>query len=310
MEQTWLARASSDDDIVHHAGGTVPYVRLRPGIVTVHDLQPLEMPENFDPVKRRWLHHALPYAVRAARLVLCPSRFTADRLHQLLGVDPSRIRVVLHGHRSDRRSTADGERESRPVTDRTDRTDWADRFGRFVLYPAIAYRHKRHCDVVRAVAGLGAGFEDVAVVFTGRAGPELESVLAEAERLGIGGRVHALGRIPAPDLDRLYRTAAALVFPSAYEGFGNPALEAMSAGCPVVAADGGALPEVVGDAGLLCPVGDAAAFTAAVERVLNGGDDIEAMVERGTKRAARFDSGIAAERLAAVYAELADNTAT
>ncbi|MGH1488907.1 MAG: glycosyltransferase family 4 protein [Acidimicrobiales bacterium] len=296
LEQTWLANASRGDDIVHHAGGTVPYVRLRPGIVTIHDLQPLDMPENFDAVKRRWLHHALPYAVRAARLVLCPSEFTARRLRDLLDVDGSRIRVVLHGHSAKAQSGPQGAASSDPV----------ERFGRYLLYPAIAYPHKRHVDVVRAVAGLGQAFADLNVVFTGRPGPELASVLGEAAKLGIGDRVHAIGRVPEVDLDALYRSAQALVFPSAYEGFGNPALEAMSAGCPVIASDGGALPEVIGDAGLQFPVGDVLALAGAISDIVGDPVLADAIRTRGLARAARFDSGIAAEQLAAVYCELAD----
>ncbi len=309
LEQTWLAAATRADDIVHHAGGTVPYVRFRPAIVTVHDLQPLDMPENFGTVKRRWLHHALPYAARSARLLLCPSEFTARRLNEVLGVDESRIRVVLHGH-SPKCRTGTERPDSEPPNSEPPNSVLADpieRYGRYLLYPAIAYPHKRHVDVVRAVAGLGEGFDDVNVVFTGRAGPDLDSVLEVAAGLGLAGRVHAVGRVPEAELDGLYRSAAALVFPSAYEGFGNPALEAMSAGCPVIASDGGALPEVVGDVGMLCPVGDVRALTEAVSAVLSDPDRAESMRRRGLERAAGFDSGIAAERLAAVYCELADS---
>lgn len=300
LEQTWLAVKTRADDLVHHAGGTVPYVRFRPGIVTVHDLQPLDMPENFHPVKRRWLHYALPYAARSARLVLCPSEFTARRLHDLLGVDESRIRVVLHGHRP--KALAEPEHQVS-----TTGLDPAKRFGRYVLYPTIAYPHKRHVDVVRAVAGLDERFCDVNIVFTGRPGPELESVMTTATELGLAGRVHAVGRVPEAELNTLYRSAQAMIFPSAYEGFGNPALEAMGTGCPVVVSDGGALPEVVGDAGLVCPVGDVAAITEAISTVLDDPARADLMRRRGLERAAQFDSGIAAERLAAVYCELADN---
>lgn len=306
MEQTWLAGASGDEDLIHHAGGTMPYVRRQPGIVTIHDPQPLDFPENFHPIKRRWLHHTIPYSVRAARLVLCPSHFTADRLQDLLDVPEDKLRVVVHGHSHDRDQPDRDRAEHGPSESGRATTD-AARFGRFVLYPAIAYPHKRHIDVVRVLAELTGNLSDVAAVFTGRHGPELEAVMTEARRLGVSDRVHVLGRVPEAELDELYRAAVALVFPSSYEGFGNPALEAMSAGCPVVVSDAGALPEVVGGAGLVAPVGDVTAIAAAVSKIISDRSLAAELQRRGERRAADFDVAIAARRLADVYGELAES---
>ncbi|MEM7276098.1 MAG: glycosyltransferase family 1 protein [Actinomycetota bacterium] len=289
-ENTWLAAASASDLLVHHAGGTMPVRRSVPGLVTVHDLQPLEFPEFFHPVKRWWLGRAIPAAVRRARLVLCPSRFTADRIATLLDVAPGRLRVISHGHRPVER-------------DLTGLADPADRFGRYLLLPAIAYPHKRHIDLVRAVGRLEPSLGDLSIVLTGRPGPELEAVRAEAVRAGIGDRLHELGRVPVAELELLYRSAQALVFPSAYEGFGNPALEAMSYGCPAIVSDAGALPEVVGDAGLVVPVGDVDGLAAAVAKVVTDRGLADDLRRRGRDRARSFDVGIAAERLAEVYRE-------
>lgn len=293
LEQTWLAAVSGRDDCLHHAGGTMPLLRRQPGIVTVHDLQPLEMPEHFDVVKRHWLARAIPQAVGSARLILCPSRHTADRIHDLLDVPEERLRVVPHGH------------QHRPVVGELGID--VSRFGRFLLYPAIAYAHKRHVDVVRTLADLGPELGDVSAVFTGRPGPELESVTAEAERLGVLHRVHVLGRVPVADLQELYRRALALVFPSAYEGFGNPALEAMSIGCPAIVSDAGALPEVVADAGVIVPVGDIGGLVRAVSRLADDPAAADELRRRGRLRAADFDIGIAARGLAEVYGELTDS---
>lgn len=289
-ESTWLAAATVDDLVVHHAGGTMPLRRSAPGLVTVHDLQPLEMPEHFHRLKRRWLARAIPAAVKAARLVLCPSQFTADRIATLLDVPRPRLRVIPHGHRSAGR-------------DLSGIPDPAGRFGRYVLLPAIAYPHKRHVDLVRAVGQLEPGLDDLSIVLTGRAGPELDAIRTEAFRSGVADRVHVLGRVPAAELEALYRSAQALVFPSSYEGFGNPALEAMSYECPAVVSDGGALPEVVGDAGVVVPVGDVGALSAAIAKVATDQGFAEDLRRRGRERAATFDVGIAAARLAEVYRE-------
>ena len=253
-----MAAATRNDDVVHHAGGVVPLVASTPTVVTVHDLQPLEMPDHFSALKRRWLGAMIPRSVRTARLVLCPSRFTADRIGACLGVGPDRVRVVPHGH------------EPVAAVDAVDPVDpdLVDRYGRYLLFPAIAYPHKRHVDLIAALDHLRRRFDDVSVVLTGRPGPSSAAVDEEVRRRGLAGRVHVLGRVPDDELDRLYRSATALVFPSAYEGFGNPVLEAMIRGCPVVTTDAGALPDVVGEAGIVVPVGDPRAIAAAVERVL------------------------------------------
>ncbi len=300
QEATWLRRQSRDDDVVHHAGGTVPLGGRRPMAVTVHDLQPLEHPENFGLIKRQWLGRRVPRAVQAADLILCPSGHTAERIHELLGVPSERIRVVPHGHRPPPPvpppAEAGSPSESGP----------AERYGRFLLYPAIAYPHKRHIDLVHLLDRLGPDRADVALVLTGRPGSESQRVLAEAERLGVGHRVHQLGRVPATELDALYRAAQALVFPSSYEGFGNPAVEAMGLGCPAVVSDAGALPEVVGSAGLVFPVGDLTAMAAAVGRVLDDRDLADDLRRRGRERAPEFDVEIAAARLVEVYREMTD----
>lgn len=298
MENTWLAKVSSNDDVVHHAGGTVPFRRPAPAIVTIHDLQPLEMPQHFGPIKRAWLGRALPHAAANADLVLCPSEFTAKQLTALLDVDPGRVRVVPHGYHPV------GGDDNDPAGSVID----ANRFGRFVLFPAIAYAHKRHIDVVEALARLGSAHDRLQVVFTGRPGPEQPAVAAAADRLGVADRVHWLGRVPRADLAALYRSAAALVFPSSYEGFGNPALEAMAAGTPVVASDAGALPEVIADAGLIYPVGDVEQLAKALDRLLGDGDLAAALASAGLARASDFDPGIAALRLAHVYAESIDRS--
>ena len=301
LEQTWLAFRGRGEDLMHHAGGTVPLVRRQASVLTVHDPQPLDMPENFQPLKRRWLGWALPYSVAAARLVVCPSQFTAERLAELLAVPEHKLRVVPHGHQPQARSSS-GSNEA-PVVHK----------GRYLLYPAIAYPHKRHLDAVATLAKLtqigrdsGSDFDDVGLVFTGRPGPMLDQVLTEADRLGLTGRVHALGRVPAAELDQLYRGATALIFPSAYEGFGNPALEAMNSDCPVIVSDAGALPEVVDTAGLVVPVGGVEGFAAAAAKLLTDQRLADELRQRGRDQAKRFEVGIAARRLAEVYGELAE----
>ncbi len=289
LEMSWLAHVSRRDALLHHAGGVVPSVRSQPAIVTLHDLQPLEMPQNFSVVKRFWLTRRIPRSVEAARLVICPSEFTAQSLQDRFDVRPAKVCVVPHGF------------VAGPALALGDELPAAVRGRRFLLYPAIAYHHKRHCDAIAMMSRLVADGVDVDLVLTGGPGPCDELVDREIEHAGLTSRIHRLGRVPRAQLDLLYVTAAALVFPSAYEGFGNPVLEAMSAGCPVVAARAGALPEIVGEAGLVVDVGDIDGMASAVQELLNDEALNDGLREAGYKRAASFSVETAAEALESAY---------
>lgn len=291
VEHSWLASASRRDDLVHHAGGVVPALRSTPTILTVHDLQPLDLPANFSPVKRRWLGLMIPRSVRAARLVVTPSRFTADRLVQRLGLDVDAVRVVPHGH-----PPVPAGPPPPPAA-----AGLASRYGRFILYPAIAYPHKRHLDLLEAFARLAAERPELSLVLTGgQAGASID-VERWCESSPAGDRVHRLGRVPADDLDVLLRAAAAVAIPSEYEGFGNPALEAMARGTPAVVADAGSLPEVVGDAAVVVPPRDPITLACALARILDDEQWAGELRRRGPQRAASFDDRRAASALVDSY---------
>ncbi len=300
MEQTWLARASVFDGLVHHMGGTVPFVRRRRTsgqrvAVTIHDLQPIDLARNFPAVKRTWLGRLIPFAVEHADLIICPSRFTAERIVARYGTDPSKLRVVQQGYRVDREPGS-----ARPSSDLVDRLGSR----RYLLYPAIAYRHKRHRDLIEALVRLPGHLADIELVFCGRPGPETERLREQASTMGLGDRVHLVGRVPEADLHWLYEHALALTFASEYEGFGNPCLEAMARGCPVLASNAAALPEVIDGAGVLVPTGDVDAWATAIAELADDPDLATELAGRGRQRAASFDPGIASHRLWSVYGEL------
>lgn len=288
LENTWLAWRSRNDRMVHHLGGTIPLVRIAPAVVTIHDLQPMEYPENFSRLKRAWLHWMLSHAVSNAKQIVCPSAFTADAINRLFPTNTAEIHVVGHG------SSA----PSQPPVEAT-----TAKYDRFVLYPAIAYGHKRHIDLVEALAVLRrlGNYDDVSVVFTGRAGPQTPHLCKRVDELGLGSRVHFLGRVPRHELEALYRDAVALVFPSEYEGFGNPVLEAMARGCVVITSDAGASPEVAAAAGLIVPVGDVQGYAKAIDSILSDESHRIELQTKGLERAAQFASPITAAQLAAVY---------
>ncbi len=294
-ENTWLAARSRRHqlDLVHHAGGVVPPVRGRPAVVTIHDLQPLALPANFGAVKQRYLRTVLPWSVRSARLVLAVSRFTADDVISRLGVPAERVRVVPHG--IEPAAAPSGEEEVVRVRRRY-RVP-----GPYFVCNAMTWPHKNHPLLVEAFATVVAAVPDVTLVLTGGEAAGEGPLRDEIARRRLEGRVRRTGRIPRADLDALLSGATALTFPSRFEGFGAPVLEAMARGCPVIAADATALPEVVGDAGLLVRVDDPGAWSQAMLTLLRHDARRSSLAAAGRARAAGFGWDASAAALEAAY---------
>jgi glycosyltransferase involved in cell wall biosynthesis len=299
-ENSWLAFESRRRklDMLHHLGGIMPFVRGCPGMLTIHDLQPLVMPEHFESAKRWFARVSIPPSARHARAIVTLTDATSRMLVERLGVDPERIAVLPAGIRFPSDEELAGERA----------LDVRSRYGLgdspVLLYPAITYPHKNHLFLIEAFAPLAHRRPDLLLVLTGGSAQMEEPLRAAIARHGIGAQVRRLGRIPRTDLDALYQEAAVLVFPSRFEGFGIPVLEAMSRGCPVVAADATALPEVVGDAGVLLPLADASRWTDELKALLDGADRRAALADAGRRRAADFDWPPVARRLGELYSRV------
>ena len=286
-ENSWLAAQAKlkKIDLIHHAGGTMPLVHTARPILTIHDLQYLFYPEYFTRTKLTWLRQMVPRSAEAARVILVPSEFSRRTVIERLNIDPSVVIVVPHGI---------SPREPRgPVPDLRDRYDL---HGPIFLYPAASYPHKNHLLLLEAFKRLLSTHPDALLVLTG-ARAYLESATAkqmeariaeEVTALGIEKSIRRLGFVPSDDLDALYQEAVATVFPSRFEGFGAPVLEAMSRACPVVAANATALPEVIGDSGLLVSPDNAEEWAETMARLI-GDDELRARLAKlGPERAREF----------------------
>ena len=277
-------------DAVHDAGGTSPGRLEVPRILTIHDIQPLLFPHRFPAMRVAFLRRAIPSALAGAVRVTVPSAFVRDSLVEHLDADPDRIDVVPW---------------SRPdVADRADVDVVRGRWGLdgpFLVLPAITYAHKDHITAVRALGHLVDRHPDLRLVLPGGVGPAEQAVLDEVERLDLSSRVVRTGRLPNASVLALIEAATAMVFPSRYEGFGIPALEAMALRTPAVVSDNGALVEVVGDAAAVFPAGDDQQLAVELHRVLDDDAHRQRLVDAGLERAAGFGPERTAERLLAAY---------
>lgn len=305
-EQTWLARLSRkiDAQVVHHAGGVVPL--LHPGrvVLTIHDLQPLDLPQNFSTTKRLYLRFMLGRSAKAADLICVPSAFTSGRVKALLGVDPERIRIVPWCLRAITRASASATTHSEQPDSlelSSVRSKLEQHGSPYFLYPAVTYPHKNHLMLLDAFAVLRQSYPQTSLVLTGAAGPMEESVQKRMSQLDLQEAVQRTGRVRAAELEDLYAGASAVVLPSLYEGFGLPALEAMARGCLVIGSNRGSLPEVLAAQDLVDPE-DLTAWAAAMQAVLVLSDSQRAKRrEAGLSRAAAFSPAKTAAALCDSY---------
>ncbi len=264
-------------DVVHYPL-TIPSPRVQvPTVVTLHDVQHRDLPEFFGPARRSFRRLAYDRAARAAEAVVVTSEFVRGRAVEALGLDSGRIRVIPHA--IDHTVFSPGPEEPEPL----------------VLYPARPWPHKNHARLFQAFATLRETRPQLRLVLTGGGLERLEPLPDGVENLGA---------VPAAQLVSLYRRAACLVFPSLYEGFGLPPLEAMACGCPVAASSAGAIPEVCGDAAVLFDPTDVDAMAAAMLEADSRRDELR---ELGLARAARYTWDETARLHEDVYREVAVN---
>ena len=267
-----LRRRLRDAGVVHYPLTlripTVP----QPSATTLLDLQHLDLPALFSRQERLFRDIAWHRSVRGADRVIVISEFVRDRALALLGLDAGRIRVIHLGIDHDVFRPGVEEREP------------------FLLYPARPWLHKNHARLYEAFALLRRDRPGLRLVLTGG---------GHSGQLPEG--VETAGLVGVAELAGLYRRAAAVVFPSLYEGFGQPPLEAMACGCPVACSDAASLPEVVGDAARLFDPHDPQAIANAVRDVLDSPGEWSA---RGIARASRFSWEAVARAHDAVYREL------
>ncbi|MCS6879711.1 MAG: glycosyltransferase family 1 protein [Oscillochloridaceae bacterium] len=277
-------------DLLHAPDFVLPPTRART-LVTVHDLTFLVRPDCAEAGLRRYLTRAVPRALRRADLVLVDSQATAADLARLLGVDGSRVRLIYPG--------VDARFQPLPSTALEATRARLGLPTNFLLFVGTLEPRKNLPRLVRAFARLAD--PELHLVIAGRRGWLYEDIFATVEQLELQNRVHMLDFVADADLPALYNLARAFVYPSLYEGFGLPVLEALACGAPVVTSGVSSLIEVAGEAAVLVDPLDEAAIADGITRALR---EAARLRVAGPAQARLFRWETAAQRLLACYRTL------
>jgi glycosyltransferase involved in cell wall biosynthesis len=282
-------------DVLHSTGLSAPIFRHRPLVMTVHDLAPSRFPGLLPHWRSRWYWGRwIPFTAKFADAIIVPSQSTKRDFTELFNIPEAKIHVIPWAVPLSARvsgETAEAVRRRYKLEDP------------YLLYVGTIDRRKDYPTLLRALLQLDSR---VSLAVAGTVIEGRTDLPLQVERLGLKHRVRVLGYVPDESLPGLYRGASAFVYPSFYEGFGLPLLEALACGTPVVTYNVTSLPEVVGDAGILLdPPWTPERLTEAIRRVLNDGELRSELRTRGFQQAARFSWMETARSTVTVYEEVA-----
>lgn len=289
-----LALERDRPDLVHQLAFVAPVLARRPFVVTVYDLSFVHFPERLPPARRRYLRLLTRWSCQRARRVIAISRSTAADLTATFGLSPERIDVAVPGV----------DEAFHPLP-RAEIEAFRARAGlpdRFLLYLGTLEPRKNLPLLLRAYAALPASDRSAApLVLAGARGWMVDAIDRALDEHDLRGSVRLPGYVPAQDLPLWYNAAEALVYPSLFEGFGLPVIEAMACGIPALVADTSSLPEAVGDMGVCLPPDDAAAWTNALAHTLHDTVWRAEAGQRGRERAREFTWARTAAQTVASY---------
>jgi glycosyltransferase involved in cell wall biosynthesis len=308
-EQMELSRQAALDrlDLLHSPSLTAPLRLACPLVVTIHDMiwyHPERFSNGRSTTGRRklmqWYYRVVPkMAAQRAAGVITVSQAAKESIVQSLGLAPDRV-FVTHEAAAPIYRRLDNPEQTEPIKQKYSLAS------DFILAIGSADPRKNIDTLVQAYASLPGSLKEryqLAIVWTHSF--LAAGLAAQVEALGLNGRVQFLQRVCDEDLVSLYNTASVFVFPSRYEGFGLPPLEAMACGTPVVAANNSSIPEIVGDAALLTDAEDVATMTQLVAKMLTDETLKRDLIEKGLRRAAEFSWEKCGSETLAVYRKVA-----
>ena len=285
-ESTTFIRRARGVEGVHHFGGHLPLFSPRPVAVTMHDLQPLEIPENFSFLKRLYFRVVIPSSIKSADLVVTVSDDVADQINKQFEISYDSLRTVSIGVASIKKEPT--EPKNPPI----------------ILYPASTYPHKNHITLIKAFVRLADKNPEAQLVFTGAPGKAECRVRKEIEKSGLKERIHLRGRVSSREMKEILDSASIMAFPSTYEGFGIPVLEAMAAGIPVVASRGTPATNLLGENSLTVKHDDHEAWSSALNKLLTDRELRNRLILKGFKQANKYTYQNSAQQLLETWRQL------
>jgi glycosyltransferase involved in cell wall biosynthesis len=288
--QPWtLSRIKAD--LAHGPLLVAPMLAPCPAVVTIHDLSFIRYPQLFRPANRLYLTTMTRLSARRARRFIAVSAHTASESVKLLGIPKSRIDVVYHG--------VDPSFRPLPVEQVESFRRKMNLPQRYVLCVGTLEPRKNHTRLVEAFARLC--LRDTKLVLAGGKGWLYDELFAKVKVLGMSDHIIFAGYVGNEDLPLWYNAATAFAYPSLYEGFGMPILEAQACGTPVMTSTASSLPEAAGDGALMVDADDVTAIAAGLERILTDEPLRGNLRERGLAHASQFTWAQTARETARVY---------
>jgi glycosyltransferase involved in cell wall biosynthesis len=288
-----LAVRRAHADVLHATAFVAPMVRLRPTVLTIYDVSFALFPQFFRGFNQAYLRMGTRWSARRAQRIIVISECARRDVQRLYGVPLDRIVVAYPGVAETlRRADPDRVQDFRRAKNLPDK---------FLLYLGTLEPRKNLSMVVRAFAQLQREHPDAFLVLAGGIGWLADELFAAIEACGVKDSVLLPGYVAAEEKALWYAAATAFVFPSRYEGFGMPPLEAMACGTPVITSNAASLPEVVGEAGLTLAPDDVAGWLAALRRVWTDAAYRAELAERGVRQSQHFTWQTTSRQIAQTY---------
>jgi glycosyltransferase involved in cell wall biosynthesis len=289
-----MDRAFGAGDIFHATNHLLAHFKHARTVFTLHDLIFLRFPEYHLPYNRWFLTFAMPRFLRAADVIVTPSECSKQDVIKFYGLSPEKIKVIYEAPAP----------EFTPATDETALARVKQKYNlpeKYILHVGTIEPRKNLGRLLEAFKALLADAPDLRLVLIGKKGWLYDSFFEKLRHLGLEERVIFPGYVDEADLPACFQLAQVFAYPSLYEGFGLPPLEAMACGAPVVCSHSSSLPEVVGQAGLLINPTDTAALTAALRQVLTDATLRAELRQSALNQAQKFSWKRAAAELVNLY---------
>lgn len=290
-----IAARRARANVLHATAFVAPFVRPCPTITTIYDVSFALFPQFFRGFNQTYLRLGTRWSARRARRIIAISECARRDAHRLYGVPLDRITVAYPGvDEALKRADPDRVQEFRRAKNLPEK---------FLLYLGTLEPRKNLAMLTHAFAQLKRECPDALLVLAGGIGWLAGEVFTAIRECGVKDSVLLPGYIAGEEQALWYAAATAFVFPSLYEGFGLPPLEAMACGTPVVTSNVASLPEVVGEAGLLLAPGDIGGWAAALRRVWTDGAYRAELADRGARQAQQFTWHATSRQIALAYRE-------